>query len=70
LGRTKAEINPDDYDRYKVKIQQLLKRENLTTEEIVDSFGSNRHEQVVKTMEFLLDEGLLEEVEGKLAWRG
>jgi len=70
LGRTKAEISPDDYDRYKVKVQQLLKRENLTTEEIVDSFGSNRHEQVLKTLEFLLDEGLLEEVDGKLKWAG
>lgn len=70
LGRTKAEISPNDYDRYKVKIQQLLKRESLTAEEIVDSFGSNRHESVIKTIEFLLDEGLLEDVDGKLAWQG
>lgn len=70
LGRTKAEISPEDYDRYKEKIRQLLKRENLTPEEIIDSFGSNRHEQVIRAMEFLLDEGILEEnEEGKLGWR-
>ncbi|MCB0572233.1 MAG: RecQ family zinc-binding domain-containing protein, partial [Phaeodactylibacter sp.] len=68
-GRTQAEVTPDDFERYKAKIQLLLQREPLSLEEVVASFAPKRQEQVLKTLEYLLDEGFLEQQGQKLAWK-
>ncbi len=68
-GRTKAELSTDDFERYKEKIQLLLKEEPLGLEEVVESFAPNRQEQVLKALEYLLDEGFLEQQGEKLVWR-
>ncbi len=68
-GRNKADIDEESYERYKEKIKQLLKKENLTTAEIKEAFSPKRQEQVVTTLSYLLDEGFIELVEEeKLAW--
>lgn len=68
LGRTKSDLNPNDYERYKNKIKLVLKREALSEEELFDSFKPQRHNQVILALEFLLDEGIIEKENGKLIW--
>lgn len=68
-GRTKAELSTDDFERYKEKIQLLLKEEPLALEEVVEAFAPSRQEQVLKALEYLLDEGVLEQQGKKLVWK-
>lgn len=65
LGRHKAEVDKDEFERYKTKIQRLLKREKLSLSEIVDSFTSRHENKVLQVMEYLVDEGFVEK-EGEL----
>lgn len=69
LGRTKSDLSPDDYDRYKNKIKLVLKRESLTFEELLEAFKPSRHNQVILALEFLIDEGIIEKEDGKLIWQ-
>jgi ATP-dependent DNA helicase RecQ len=69
LGRTQTELSPEDYERYKSKISQLLLKEKLTERQVLEAFSSNRQNLVLKTLEFMLDEGLLQRVEEKLAFK-
>lgn len=65
----KSEIlSEEDYQRYKTKIQLLLKREKLTINEVVDSFGAKRQGKVTQTLEYLLDEEILQLEDDKLFW--
>ncbi len=65
----KSEIlSEEDYQRYKTKIQLLLKREKLTINEVVDSFGAKRQGKVTQTLEYLLDEEILQLEDDKLIW--
>ena len=66
LGRTKTELTPDDYQNYKKKIETLLKNEGYTIEQIVGAFSSVRQNMVIRTIEFMLDEGLLERQNNKI----
>ena len=68
-GRTKAELSTDDFERYKGKIQLMLKDGPLALEQLVGSFAPNRQEQVLKVLEYLLDEGLLDQQGEELAWK-
>ncbi len=70
LGRTKVDLNPDDYHRYKQKIELVLKREQLSEAELVDSFSPKRQNQVIRALSFLIDEGIIEKENGKLVWKG
>ena len=67
LGRTAPDLSREEYDKYKVKIQRLLVREALTIEEIVDSFSGKHHTKVLKVIEYLLDEGFLTMLSGKIS---
>jgi ATP-dependent DNA helicase RecQ len=69
LGRTKSELSTDDFERYKLKISQLLKRERLNERQILEAFSSNRHPFVLKTLEFLLDEGIVGRENDLLTWK-
>ena len=68
-GRTRAELDTEGFDKYRKKIEQLLAEEQLTLEQIVESFAANRQEEVLLALEYLLDEGFLEQQEDKLAWK-
>jgi ATP-dependent DNA helicase RecQ len=65
LERNKSSLNNDEFKKYEDKIRMILKDGPLSLENIVDSFGPNRREQVLKTITYLVDEGLLIEEKGK-----
>lgn len=64
-GRTEAGISKLDYEKYKEKIKSLLRLESLSLEEITDSFAPKRHEKMLKTLEYLIEEGFLSQYENK-----
>lgn len=70
LGRTKSDMSPEDYERFKTKVKMVLKREAMTEEELLESFAPKRQGQVIRTLEFLFDEGLIDKEEEKLVWKG
>ena len=59
LESGKRQLDTDDFETFKVKLQQLLKREPLSLKEIVDSFAEKHRTKVIQTIGFLLDEGIL-----------
>lgn len=69
LGRTKSKLDEDTYEKLKVKIQRLLKREDLTMEEVVGSFAPKWEQNVLDTLQHLLDEGEVAHLDGKLHWK-
>lgn len=68
LGRHKTAVDKDEFDRYKIKIQRLLKREKLSLAEIVDSFTSRHENKVLQVMEYLVDEGFVEKEGEAFKW--
>lgn len=68
LGRHKAEVDKDEFERYKTKIHRLLKREQLSLGEIVDSFTSRHENKVLQVMEYLVDEGFVEKEGESFKW--
>ncbi len=68
-GRTTADLDEEDFERYRQKMQVLLTKEHLSLEELVQSFNPRRETAVLKAIEFLMDEGFIEMEEGKLKWR-
>ncbi len=69
LNRKSTALNNDEFERYKMKIQAMLQKEDLSLDEVADSFVPKRREKVLKTIDYLLDEGILELENGKLLWR-
>ncbi len=69
LGRTKAELSTEEFERLKNKIKKLLTEGPLKVEEIVDSFASRRREQVLKALEYLVDEGIVDRENDRLHWK-
>ena len=70
LGRTKSDINKKDFERYKEKIRRLIVKEKLSEAEIVEAFHPKRAALIKKTLAFLVDEGLIEMMEGRMVWVG
>lgn len=66
LERSKTATNPDDFERYKIKIQNLLKKDKLSVEELLAAFAPKHQNQVLKVIEYLLDERVLKKVGEKL----
>lgn len=69
LGRTKADIDESEYERYKLKIQRLVKREKLTPSEVALSFGNKRTALIEQVLTYLIDEGFVEIVEDIVIWQ-
>lgn len=69
LGRTKANISNEEMKTYATKIQAILQKEPLNLKDLVDSFTPKRRQKVLKVIEFLLDEGILEKEADKLIWK-
>jgi ATP-dependent DNA helicase RecQ len=65
LERNKSGLNNEAFKKYEGKIRMILKDGPLSLENIVDSFGSSRKTQILKTIAYLVDEGLLVEENGK-----
>ncbi|MBI5917504.1 MAG: RecQ family ATP-dependent DNA helicase [Bacteroidetes bacterium] len=69
LGRTKSGLSPDDFERYKLKIRQLLKSERLTDQQLLEAFSSNRQPSVLRALAFLMDEGQVVQQAEFLVWK-
>lgn len=62
LGRTEGGISKDDFDRYRKKLEAILKKEDLTLEEILESFSPKYKDRMLKSLEFLIAENLVEKI--------
>lgn len=69
LGRTKSELSTDDFERYKLKIKQLIVAEKITERQLLDSFPTNRQQPVIQALGYLMDEGIVNADKGFLAWK-
>lgn len=69
LGRTKSELSTDDFERYKLKIKQLILAEPITERQLKEAFASNRQQAVAQTLAYLMDEGLIGIEQEKLTWK-
>ncbi len=69
LGRTKAELSTDDFERYKLKIKQLVMAEKITERQLMEAFAANRQPNVVQALAFLMDEGQVAVENGILTWK-
>ena len=69
LGRTSTDLHVETYTTLKKKIQQILSKEVLPLEQVVESFAPKREFQVLKAMEYLLDEGFIEQTEKGFLWK-
>jgi ATP-dependent DNA helicase RecQ len=69
LGRTKAGLSADDFERYKLKIKQLVTAEKINERQLLESFSSNRHPSVLQALAYLTDEGLVFVKDGHLTWK-
>ncbi|MCB0597316.1 MAG: RecQ family zinc-binding domain-containing protein, partial [Phaeodactylibacter sp.] len=65
-GRTRTELSTQSFNQYREKIEQLLAGHALSLEQIVESFAPRRQEEVLKTLEYLLDEGIVIEEQNHL----
>ncbi len=70
LGRTQSDVDEQAYERYKGKIQRLVKREKLTVEEVSTAFGPKRVAQIEQILQYLMDEGFVAIIEGLVVWKG
>ena len=69
LGRTKSDIDEQEYERYKLKIKRLIKREKLNRQELITSFGNNRTELIDKVLSYLIDEGLVDIIDDIVVYK-
>ena len=69
LGRTRSQLDRESFERYKTKIGNLLKKEKLTEAQLLESFSSNRHPNVLNALRYLLDEGVVGRTGDKLTWK-
>ena len=59
LGRTKATINPGDYERYAAKIREILSSEACTSATLLEYFSPRTHQSVLSVLERMLEEELI-----------
>ena len=66
LQRKKQALDNESFERLRQKITRLLSDEALPVKELVDSFAPKMHPDVLETLTFMQQEGLIEEKNGKL----
>ena len=68
-GRNKTEVSANTFEAYERKIKEVLLKESLPPEEVLQAFALKRHEMVTKVMGYLLDERkLVLREDGTLRW--
>ena len=70
LGRNEAAVSNEDFARYKEKIQKLLGSKAMQLKDLVGSFAPKREKKVLKVIEILVDEGMLETDAEEISWVG
>lgn len=68
-GRTSTDLSPEIYTSLKGKIKRILEKEELNLEQVVQSFAPRREFQVLKAIEYLMDEGFIEQKGELLTWK-
>ncbi len=68
LERKKNSVSNNEFNTYSEKIKILLEKNALNLEELVNSFAPKRKDMVLRTIEFLIDEGLIFQEKNKYAW--
>ncbi|HPH19721.1 MAG TPA: ATP-dependent DNA helicase RecQ [Haliscomenobacter sp.] len=66
LEHKKQGLDNEGFERLRQKITRLLSEEALPVKELVDSFASKMRQEVLETLAFLQQEGVIEEKNGKL----
>lgn len=69
-GRNRSELPTAEFEKYKDKIALVLRPAPLSLQQLMESFPPSRHEQVLKTLEYLLDEGRVGKNKDLLHWKG
>lgn len=69
LNRNKTELSNADFDAIKTYVQELTANGGLPIEELVKKFPAGTQGKVLQTLNYLLDEGFLLQVEGKMIWK-
>lgn len=69
LGRTKMELSEEEFARFQQKITDMLQRDQLGVQEVIESFLPKWQERVRYVLEQLIEAEKLEVVEEKLRWR-
>jgi ATP-dependent DNA helicase RecQ len=62
-GRNESNLSTETVALYEKKIKEVLRREPLSLEEILQAFAMKKQETVAKVLQFLTEEGILEEDE-------
>jgi ATP-dependent DNA helicase RecQ len=70
LERKKTGLTEEGFARYRQKIRLVLRHEPLSAREILDSFAPKVQDDVLRTLEFLLQEGIVVEKDQRIAWVG
>ena len=68
LERKKNGFSEEDYQRYRQKIRLALRHEALNVPDLLSAFAPPRREQVLKTLDYLLQEGYVLEKDQRLYW--
>ncbi len=68
LSGKKQSLNTPTFERYKTKVRRLLGKKGLPLETVVDSFAPKRKEEVLKALEYMMEEGFVEQEHGLLFW--
>ena len=68
LERKKNGFSEEDYQRYRQKIRLALRHEALNVPDLLSAFAPQRREQVLKTLDYLLQEGYVLEKDQRLYW--
>ena len=70
LGRNKVELTQEELKEIGNYIYKILKKQPRGIQEVVRLFPSNRHKRVLKTIDYLMDNLMVERKENKLIWKG
>lgn len=69
LERNKSNVSTDEMENYKRKIKAILDKEPLTLTTLVDSFTPKRRKRVLKVIEHLMEEGIVDKEGESLVWK-
>lgn len=69
-GRTRADIDGDQFEAYRTRIQALLQQKALPLAQVVQAFPPAQEEKVLTAIGYLVDEGFVDQEGGKLQWIG
>jgi ATP-dependent DNA helicase RecQ len=70
LGRNQVELTQEELKEVGNFIYKILKNQPHSIQEIVRRFPSNRQKRVLKTIDYLQDNMMIERKDNKLIWKG